>query len=105
MGGVPVKHHTHGKVGRRRSHHALKPIRINVCPNCQGPVLLHYSCKQCGLYAKKTKVKPTSPTTPVSKKSKKGLSATAIQPIVGASASPAHSAPASEPTEKSKTKD
>ncbi len=50
MGGVPVKHHSKGKVGRRRSHLALKKINLLVCSNCKGPVLSHRSCKQCGKY-------------------------------------------------------
>ena len=50
MGGVPVKHHSKSKVGRRRSHLALKKTNIFVCKNCQGPVLPHRSCAQCGTY-------------------------------------------------------
>jgi len=52
MGGVPVKHHSKGKVGRRRSHLALKKARISVCPKCSGPMLTHRTCVQCGNYAK-----------------------------------------------------
>jgi len=48
MGGVPVKHHSKGKVGRRRSHLALKKQRLLVCSNCGGPKLPHKLCKQCG---------------------------------------------------------
>ncbi|MEK7195553.1 MAG: 50S ribosomal protein L32 [Patescibacteria group bacterium] len=48
MGGVPVKHHTHGKVGRRRSHLALKKKRLLVCKNCAGPKEAHRVCRQCG---------------------------------------------------------
>ncbi|HBI25988.1 TPA: 50S ribosomal protein L32 [Candidatus Wolfebacteria bacterium] len=50
MGGVPVKHHTKSKVGRRRSHLALKPSQIAVCPNCQSPVMPHRYCANCGSY-------------------------------------------------------
>ncbi|MEK7657731.1 MAG: 50S ribosomal protein L32 [Patescibacteria group bacterium] len=50
MGGVPVKHHTKSKVGRRRSHLALKPSGIFACANCQSPVLPHKMCGQCGNY-------------------------------------------------------
>ncbi|MEK7611762.1 MAG: 50S ribosomal protein L32 [Patescibacteria group bacterium] len=57
MGGVPTKHHSKSKVGRRRSHLALKPKNIRVCPNCKGPMLPHRACAQCGIYKKKERVK------------------------------------------------
>ena len=50
MGGVPVKHHSKSKVGRRRSHLALKKENIFVCPQCKGPTLPHRACGQCGVY-------------------------------------------------------
>ncbi|MEN9341866.1 MAG: Ribosomal L32p protein family [Candidatus Parcubacteria bacterium] len=53
MAGVPVKHHTHGKVGRRRSHLALKKTRLVVCLKCGGPARMHQSCLQCGAYPAK----------------------------------------------------
>ncbi|HXF44280.1 MAG TPA: 50S ribosomal protein L32 [Candidatus Paceibacterota bacterium] len=52
MGGVPVKHHSKSKVGRRRSQLALKKRRLVVCSNCKGPTLPHRACPQCGAYAK-----------------------------------------------------
>ncbi|MFH1188744.1 MAG: 50S ribosomal protein L32 [bacterium] len=48
MGGVPVKHHTKSKVGRRRSHLAQKPVTMASCPTCKAPRLAHRICKQCG---------------------------------------------------------
>ena len=45
---VPVKHHTKGKVGRRRSHHALKATNMLACTNCKAPVLAHHVCGYCG---------------------------------------------------------
>lgn len=50
MGGVPVKHHTKSKVGRRRSHLALKPAQIFACQNCNYPTLPHKYCPNCGSY-------------------------------------------------------
>ena len=50
MGGVPMKHHTKSKVGRRRSHLALKPSQIYVCSNCKAPVMPHRICITCGSY-------------------------------------------------------
>lgn len=48
MGGVPVKHHSKGKVGRRRSHLALKKQNLIVCKHCGAPKLQHRICPQCG---------------------------------------------------------
>jgi len=50
MGGVPVKHHSKSKVGRRRSHLALKRTAILACANCKGPIFPHKACVQCGFY-------------------------------------------------------
>ena len=54
MGGVPIKHHSKGKVGRRRSHLALKPVVVFACPNCKAPMLPHRACISCGKYGDKT---------------------------------------------------
>lgn len=45
---VPVKHHTRGKVGRRRSHLALKATALQACTECKAPVLPHRVCANCG---------------------------------------------------------
>ncbi|MEK7634353.1 MAG: 50S ribosomal protein L32 [Patescibacteria group bacterium] len=45
-----MKHHTKSKVGRRRSHLALKPSQIYVCSNCKAPVMPHRICITCGSY-------------------------------------------------------
>ncbi len=50
MGGVPIKRHSKSKVGRRRSHLALKPLSIVACPNCKAPVKGHRVCGNCGFY-------------------------------------------------------
>ena len=52
MGGVPTKHHSHSKVGRRRSQQALKKVNLVVCPTCKGPTLPHRICPNCGTYVK-----------------------------------------------------
>ncbi|MEK7630388.1 MAG: 50S ribosomal protein L32 [Patescibacteria group bacterium] len=52
MGGVPVKHHSKSKVGRRRSQQALKNKVVKVCGNCGGPTVPHRACPQCGAYKK-----------------------------------------------------
>lgn len=48
MGGVPTKHHSHGKTARRRSHLALKKQRLFACPKCKAPKLAHAACPNCG---------------------------------------------------------
>ena len=58
MGGVPVKHHTKSKVGRRRSHLALKPRQIFACLNCHYPILSHRICINCGYYKGKVVKEP-----------------------------------------------
>ncbi|MEK7608404.1 MAG: 50S ribosomal protein L32 [Patescibacteria group bacterium] len=60
MGGVPIKHHSKGKVGRRRSHLALKKTRLFVCSSCGAPMLPHRSCKQCGTKPPRAKKKSSS---------------------------------------------
>lgn len=55
MGGVPVKHHSKSKVGRRRSQLALKKKKIIKCKNCEGPILPHRVCPQCGYYGDEKK--------------------------------------------------
>lgn len=34
----------------RRSHHALKDMRLSACPNCNTPHLRHTVCTNCGQY-------------------------------------------------------
>lgn len=64
MGGVPVKHHSKGKVGRRRSHLALKARVFSVCVKCKGPIFPHKACAQCGNYVRLNKrVKEVSSVT------------------------------------------
>ncbi|HBE90078.1 MAG TPA: 50S ribosomal protein L32 [Candidatus Andersenbacteria bacterium] len=50
---VPKKHHTKSKVGRRRSHLALKKIILGQCTKCKRAVLSHSVCNWCGIYAGK----------------------------------------------------
>ncbi|MDD5547539.1 MAG: 50S ribosomal protein L32 [Candidatus Pacebacteria bacterium] len=52
MGGVPVKHRSKSKVGRSRSHLALKKVKLSVCSNCKAPVLSHRACGKCKTYKK-----------------------------------------------------
>jgi len=47
---VPRHHMSKGKQGRRRSHLALKPLRLTVCSQCKRETLPHQVCQFCGYY-------------------------------------------------------
>ena len=34
----------------RRSHHAVKPIQVQYCKQCNEPVLAHRVCPNCGFF-------------------------------------------------------
>jgi large subunit ribosomal protein L32 len=34
----------------RRSHHNIKPVQVQYCPECEQPVLPHRICSNCGKY-------------------------------------------------------
>ena len=55
MGGVPVKHHSKSKVGRRRSQLALKRMHVARCSKCGAPTLPHKTCPSCGFYGRSPK--------------------------------------------------
>ncbi len=47
---VPTHHHTRSRVGKRRSHQALKPLNLIKCPHCNSKILPHRVCPYCGYY-------------------------------------------------------
>jgi len=47
---IPKQRHTSSRRDRRRSHHALKEIRLEVCSHCGKTVLPHTLCSNCGYY-------------------------------------------------------
>jgi large subunit ribosomal protein L32 len=47
---VPKRRTSHAKQGHRRSHHAVKPLQLQYCKNCNEPVLPHRVCSNCGWY-------------------------------------------------------
>jgi large subunit ribosomal protein L32 len=46
----PVKRHSKSRRNKRRSHDALTPPAVSVCPQCDEPKLPHRACPQCGFY-------------------------------------------------------
>lgn len=50
MCAVPRHHMAKGKQLRRRSHLALKPLKLVDCPQCKKKTLPHLVCKYCGYY-------------------------------------------------------
>jgi large subunit ribosomal protein L32 len=54
---IPKKRHTSSKVGRRRSHHALKKVKLAKCKKCGKAVMPHRACTFCGSYDGKEVVK------------------------------------------------
>jgi large subunit ribosomal protein L32 len=45
---LPAFRQSHGRTRRRRSHHAMKPITVSVCPLTGMPKLPHRACKESG---------------------------------------------------------
>ncbi len=41
---------TRSHTGNRRSHHALKGVRLSTCGNCSGKHVRHQVCPSCGKY-------------------------------------------------------
>lgn len=60
MGGVPTKHHSKSKVGRRRSQLALKRQGIIPCAKCKAPTMPHRACPSCGFVNKAVRGKKSS---------------------------------------------
>jgi len=86
MGGVPVKHHSKGKVGRRRSHLALKKTHIFVCESCKAPKLPHRTCPYCGAFTKKERVPREG--APVEEQAPTGLRLDEVAPATQAGQAP-----------------
>jgi large subunit ribosomal protein L32 len=42
---------SNSKRNMRRSHHALKPMGLSTCSNCNEVTVPHVACKACGFYA------------------------------------------------------
>lgn len=70
----PKKRKTTSAKNQRRSHHALKPVKIAACEKCGSAKKAHYACPVCGFYnGKETKIEKKAPVkkTVVKKKAAK----------------------------------
>ncbi|MFH1713076.1 MAG: 50S ribosomal protein L32 [Candidatus Jacksonbacteria bacterium] len=47
---VPGKRRAKSNAYRRRSHQALKKIKLTKCPKCGQAILPHRACEFCGNY-------------------------------------------------------
>lgn len=50
MGALPKRKIQQGRRNRRRSHMALKPRQLVLCPQCKEPHMPHHVCPNCGSY-------------------------------------------------------
>lgn len=53
---VPKRRTSRSKQGHRRSHHAVTPIQVQYCKQCNEPVLPHRVCPYCGFFQGRTVV-------------------------------------------------
>jgi len=47
---LPKRKLSKGARNRRRSHLALKPGSLSVCPSCKAAIRPHHVCPECGKY-------------------------------------------------------
>ena len=50
MGALPKRKIQQGRRNRRRSHLALRPKQLVLCPQCKEPHMPHRVCPNCGTY-------------------------------------------------------
>lgn len=51
---LPKRKVSKGRRNRRRSHDALRPLRLVECPQCHEKHLPHRMCPNCGTYRGRT---------------------------------------------------
>lgn len=42
--------HTRSHTRNRRSHHAIEPVQLSTCANCEAKHVRHTACGECGQY-------------------------------------------------------
>lgn len=47
---LPARHHSRSRVGKRRSHFALKTDNLIICSHCKRSIPSHKVCPYCGYY-------------------------------------------------------
>jgi len=47
---VPKRRNSSTSRNMRRSHHAVKALRLTTCPNCKETIRSHMACPTCGMY-------------------------------------------------------
>ncbi len=45
---VPARRKSKAAKGKRRSHHALRPLNLTACPRCETATRPHRACGNCG---------------------------------------------------------
>ena len=58
---VPKRRTSHSKQGMRRSHHAVTPIQVQYCKQCNEPGLPHRVCPNCGFFQGRVVVAEETP--------------------------------------------
>lgn len=53
---LPVHKKSKMRKRTRRSHHALRPIQLQACPQCGQPRLSHAACGNCGYVNAHTRI-------------------------------------------------
>ncbi|MEX0675769.1 MAG: 50S ribosomal protein L32 [Pirellulales bacterium] len=56
---VPKRKSSNARSRSRRAHHAIKPRRLEYCPQCSTAVPSHRVCPNCGHYMGRTVVEST----------------------------------------------
>jgi len=46
----PKRRHSKARTAKRRTHDALKPAALGVCPHCHEAKAAHQICPHCGFY-------------------------------------------------------
>lgn len=67
----PKKRKTTSAKNQRRSHHALKAVKVSACEKCGSAKKAHYACPACGFYnGKETKIEKKAPAKKATPKKK-----------------------------------